>query len=268
MATLKKPARREVPADWEAQLAELSPPTSKFTWLKLLWEPGYPWEHVERFLIYQMVPERAMTSELQRGVLEQLQHPLPPSKMGNYYDTVLGAFVNNPDCLITERAYWLYRDTGCWGRPYWVIQGDHGGHKRWFSEVEKKFLRLAGLPSESPAPGDLPYAPFDNRVLEQLTAQDLMRHEQSDLRFRKAKLGGVYDAKYDADEVAFREKLVAWLNTQVAQMDPERITKSLMVLDAPRSKADPREIERRLEIGEENFIKTGRTHGGLTLVSR
>lgn len=268
MATLKRPARRDVPADWEAQLAEISEPTNRFTYLKLLWEPGYPWEHVERFMIYQMVPERAMTSPFQLGVLEQLQHQLPPSKMGNYYDTVLGKFVNNPDCLITERAYWLYRETGCWGRPYWVIQGEHGGHKRWFTPLERKFLKLAGLPDEPPAPGDLAYAPFDERVKAKLVQQDLMKGAHSGLRYRKAKLAGVYDARYEEDERTFREQLIAWLKTQVDAMDGERITKSLMVLDAPRSKVDPGKYEERAEQAEQNFIETGRTHGGLKLVTR
>jgi hypothetical protein len=265
VTTLKRPARRDVPRDWEAELAELSPPTSKFTYLKLLWEPGYPWEPVERFLLYQLVPRRALTSEFQQAIVEQLEHPLPPSKMGNYYDAVLGTFVRNPDCLITERAYWLYRETGCWGRPYWVIQGDKGGHKRWFSEVEKKFLRLANLPSDPPAPGDLPYAPWDERVKAALATHDLMAGRQSDLRFRRAKLQGVYNARYEEDEEEFRRQLVDWLKTQVDAMDPERVTKSLMVLDAPRSKQDPRIIEERAAIAEHNFIKTGRTHGGLVL---
>jgi hypothetical protein len=264
----KRPARRDVPIEWEEQLAELSSPTDKFTHLKLLWEPGYPWEHVERFMIYQMIPRHGMNSPLQLAVLEQLEHPLPPSKMGNYYDTVLGRFVSNPDCLITERAYWLYRETGCWGRPYWVIQGTQGGHKRWFSPVEQKFLKLAGLPSDPPAPGDLPYAPFDERVMAKLTAQDMMKGTHSGLRFRKAKLGGVYDARYEDDETRFREELVAWLKTQVDEMDGERVTNSLMKLDAPRSKLDPRVIEERAEQAEENFIKTGRTHGGLKLITQ
>ena len=253
--------QRDVPADWAAHLAELSPTDNITSYLRLIWEPGYPWEPVNRWMVYQM--HRAHTVDAL--IREQLQHPLPPSKMGNYYDSVLGEFVRNPDCLITERAYWLYRETGCWGRPFWVIQGAHGGHKRWFSPSEKKSLKLAGLPTDPAAPGDLPYADFDNRVIAQLRAHDLLRDEEGSLLRMRELSQGAMDARRENQERRFREQLVKWLHTQVADIAPDA-HRSLVALDAPRSNADPREIEERQEIAEQNFIETGHTNGGRRLI--
>lgn len=269
---LVKPAQRDVPKEWEVQLAELSPPTNRFSWLKLIWEPGYPWEPVERYLIYQMVPRHGIPL----GFLEQLEDPHPPSAHGNYYDqhkewvdekgvSRRGQFIRNPDCIITERAWHLYRDTKCWGRPFWVIQGAEGGHKRWFSPNEKKFLKMAGLPTESPPPGDLPYADFDDRVMARLTTYDLLKGQHAGLRRKKTLLQGLYSSRYEEDERAFREQFVKWLAEQVTELDPERITKSMMKLDMPRIDMDDAKIQAMQEQAEENFIVHGRTHGGIKL---
>jgi hypothetical protein len=69
MTTLATPHRRLVPPEWERQLAELSPPTNRFSWLKLVWEPGRPDAVIERFIVYQMVPAHAVQTE----ILDQLQ---------------------------------------------------------------------------------------------------------------------------------------------------------------------------------------------------
>lgn len=259
MSTLKKPWQKEVPKEHEARLAEFSPQTEHFTWLKLIWEAGYPWEIVERYMIYQMVPRRAVIPE----ILEQLEHPLPPSKMGNYYDTVLQEFVRNEDCLITERAYWLFRETGCWGRPYWVIQGKKGGHKRWYSPTEKKFLKLAGLPHEPPAPGDLPYAEFSDLTLEALKRQDALKGVQGSLKRLKKALGNEqYSKRYEAENQEFRRQITAAIYDQVDEI-AEDVRKSLMKLDAPRNKFDPKKLEALQERAEQAFIETGSTKGNL-----
>jgi hypothetical protein len=146
-----------------------------------------------------------------------------------------------------------------------VIQGDEGGHKRWFSPVEKKFLKLAGLPPEPPAPGDLPYAEFDDRTMKRLQEWDLMKGQHSGLRRRRSLLQGLYSSRQEEEEQKFRIALVKWLAEQVTQLDGEKISKALMRLDAPRSKDDPKVMEERLEVAEENFVLYGRTNGGLRL---
>jgi len=264
MASLRRLVERDVPKAWEAQLREFSPPTTRFTYLKLRWEPGYPWESpVERWIIDQMIPEHAV----EEGILEQLRDYPPPSAMGNHYDAVLGEFVRNPDCLITERAWHTFRETRCWARPFWVIQGPNGGHKRWFSNVERNFLKLAGLPEEPPVPGDLEYADFDERVMAHLRAYDLLRNQHAGLKRKRDLLGGLQDARTEAEERRFREQMVKWLSDQVTEA-AEGVTESLMLMDAPRRDIDVREIERRDEQAMQNYIELGNSHGGAVVGSR
>lgn len=259
--------RRTVPKEAEDWLREYSPPTTRFKWLKLIHEEGYPWEPIDRFIIYEMLPEKIMEpdageeDQLLPMILEQLRHPLPPSEMGNYYDHALGEFVRNDDCLITERAWHMYRETGCWGRPYWVIQGENGGHKRFFSQTEKKLLKLAGLPSEPPDPGDLPFAEFDNRVKNQLAAQDMLRGIQT--RLKGAKEQGIAQnaLRQERLERQFREGLLKFLFAQVADIAKD-VHQSAIALDAPRMDSDrTKELERLSEEAEAAFLETGRTDG-------
>lgn len=264
MTTLRRLVEREVPKEWAAELAEFSPPTDRFTYLKLRWEPGYPWEEpADRWVIDQMIPEHAV----EIGVLEQLRDYPPPSQMGNYYDAVLGEFVRNPDCIITERAWHTFQATRCWARMFWVIQGPVGGHKRWFSNAEKGLLKLAGLPQEPPAIGDLPYADFDARVMAHLRVHDLLHNQHAGLKRKKELLGGLQDARTEAEERKFREQMVKWLADQVTEV-AEGVTESLMLMDAPRRDIDVKEIERRDEQATQNYIETGKSHGGAVLTRR
>lgn len=277
-AVLQNPMLLDVPAEWERQLAELSPRSDRFVWLKLIWEQGYPWEIIERYMIYEMIPERVMlaggrngkASLLHANVLEQLRHPLPPSQMGNYFDVHLnngeGEFVLNPDCLITERAWHLYRATGCWGRPYWVIQGEKGGHKRWFSDVESKLLRAKGLPPRPPEPSELPYAPFDERVRAQLVKHDVLKGRHDGLARQRTLLHGAHSARHAAEARAVREELVKWLTEQVSEFAPEA-HRALKALDmgprrGPVEDVDTRTLDRRAEQAVQNYLETGKSHGG------
>jgi hypothetical protein len=265
---LQRLFKRVVPKQWEDELAEISPSQSRFIWLKLIYEEGYPWEPVERYMIYQMTPERLMTKgTMMEYILEQLKDPDPPSAHGNYYDTVLEEFVRNPDCLITERAWHLYRETGCWGRPYWVIQGEKGGHKRWFTTVEKQLLRLAKLPTEPPAPGDLPYAEWDERVKKNLQILDMLRGEHGERRRAAAVAKGhsVQEEHEKEQQLELRKRLVAFLHEQVNEIAPDA-HQAMLKVDAGRkqtTRAEQIKIEKFYEQAEYDFITTGSSKSSL-----
>lgn len=258
---LRKLHQRAIPLEWERQLEELSPPNARFSWLKLLWEAGDPWDSpVDRFIIYQMTPAHVVKIGMP-DIFDELEGE-SPRKLGNYYDRVLERFVRNSDVSITQRAWELWRSTKlegvqAWGRPWWVIQGEHGGHKRWFSATEKKILRLNGFPSDPPLPGDLPYAPFDNRVVQQLQKHDLLRQTQGRLKAMREEA-----KRADAElEKGWRIELTKWLADQMADVAPD-IHRALLKLDAPRNPNAP-DWQKLQEKQEENFIETGRTDGVL-----
>lgn len=262
MAKLKRLFQRVVPEEWEKELAELdAPPNDRFPYLKLVYEPGYPWEPVERYMIYWMTPSRLMTEGLMGAIKEQLEDPHPPSKHGNYYDTVKETFIRNPDCLITERAWNMWQETHCWGRPYWVIQGEQGGHKRFFTTIEKQLLRMAHLPSEPPAPGDLPYAEWDDRVKARLGKLNMLHGEHGERRRAAALAKGhtVTEEREREQQIELRKQVIAFLAEQVAEIAPDA-HEALLKIDAgrvQRTKAEQIQIERTYEEAENDFIQTG-----------
>lgn len=260
---LQRLFRRVVPVEWEKELAELdAPPNDRFPWMKLIYEEGYPWEPVERYMIYTMIPARMRdSSELHQAVFEQLEDPHPPSAHGNYYDTVKEEFIRDPNCLITERAWHLFRETGCWGRPYWVIQGERGGHKRWFTRVERQILRMAKLPDTPPAPGDLPFAEWDDRVKKRLGMLNMLKGQHGERRRAAAEAKGhsVQMEREQEMQKQLRKDLLAFLKDQATEIAPD-VQAALYKVDAPRKYRDKAEqiaLEASMEEGEHIYVETG-----------
>lgn len=177
---------RPVPANWSRELATLTPKSETAPWLLLAWLPGDPWAPVQRWGIYEMVPLHAWWEIIQKhrhrghkaeqtweyNILQELEGPNPRDT--GYFDTVLNRFVS--DAAITRQEWELFHEHKAVPKIFWVIQGSHGGHQRFFSQAQQKLLRGAQLPAEPPAPGSLPYAEFDGRVLDLLARHDRLRN--------------------------------------------------------------------------------------------
>lgn len=171
--------------EWQRSLDRLAPPCERLASLHLCWEPGDPWYvedgdnvdqwydgAVERWIIYQLLPpERTPVV-----VLTDLRGPAP--RMRGRYDRYLERprFIPDPACNISQRQWLLYRETGRYGVPYWIVQGSRGGNKRRWNRTESIISRMHGGPKEPPLAGTLPYAPFDNRVIDQLAKLDRVRN--------------------------------------------------------------------------------------------
>ena len=171
-----------------------------------------------------------------------MQGPNPRDR--GYYDTVLKRFVS--DALVTRQEWELYQAQKAIPKLFWVIQGEHGGHKRTFTPLEQKYLALARLPTQPPAPGDLPYAEFDQRVLMQLARRD-----------RLQKLSGrlsPVEAESDAQMIELRRQLVGWLEEQV-RTDLE--SAKLDLGGVPRSGAKEDDPTGMIEESVHRFIQTG-----------
>lgn len=182
------PVAPETVATWQAQLEAAIPPSEHtVSHLRLVWEPGEPWAPVGRWFLYDCVPrsvfERSAQQKRMAGcpeydngdaVLIADLDGLNPRECGTY-DPILREFLTTSDRNCTERQWKLWHEHRVWGTPFWVIQGTHGGHKWAYNTAERKVLRYAGLPDLPPGPGALPYAPFDNRVLDKVLAYDRLR---------------------------------------------------------------------------------------------
>lgn len=80
------------------------------------------------------------------------------------------------DSIISLRQWELFRQYRCTSSRVWVVQGPDGGHPFAVSQAEQAFLQALGLPgSDTPPPGQLPYAEPDSRTWQRLGEYDRLR---------------------------------------------------------------------------------------------
>lgn len=239
---------RDVPVEWERDLARIAPRSTRVNWLKLIWEPGDPWEPVQRWEVREMVPR---LDYLPEGLLDALKGPDPrsegrmaeeygdcptcdgtgrtPALQARCYDCdgtgrqATGRMVWESDAIISRRQWELYRETGCYSQRFWIVQGSHGGHKWRFSPVEQSYLKSRGLPWDTPAPGDLPYADYDQRVHAKLVEMDrLLKWKEAlgwdERQANKQDAGTWMRRDRKAEEVAYAEATVKWLDRLVEDL--------------------------------------------------
>lgn len=232
-----------VPEAWSRRLADLGGTGSdRVHWPFLAWIPGEPWCPVQRWGIFEMIPasilrrdDMAQARDGGRGlVMEDLEGPHPRARW--HYDSTLGRMTPGQDAhgLVTLQEWQIFRETGCWARLTWVIQGVWGGHKRRLSQGEILTLRAFGRNGDVPAPGDLPYAPFDERVMAMLAEHDRVKEEYDKYRVAKLTMKGLRHRRREA-EVRFRERLLKWLDHQIEANVDEYATKAVYdeLADAP-----------------------------------
>ena len=234
-------------ARWRADLETLSPHHDQTSFLHLVYEPGWPWEPVGRLMLYDCPPLGVTKWEF----LEEVRGPSPDTK--THYDPITGQVTGTTLCNQTQ---WnIYQEIGRFSYPWWVIQGDKGGHKVQFTPREQVFLKGMDLPTSPPACGSLPYAPFDERVKVQIVKHDKLVKAYGDLKVMQhmATTGSSYQQEEDKQ---FRRKLMQWLADQVRDPIEERV-KMLVAMDAPRVrvKHDPQQL---LEESVERYVETGR----------
>lgn len=213
---------RDVPEAWERSLWLIAPPSEHLTWLKLRWEPGDAWEPIERWMIWQMRHPRFVRPE----VLAELRGPDPRSA-GHYCSRDSFSRCGERQCKnppnawrggrakLIDYAQWkLFQETGHYGTRWWCIQGDAGGHRHRLTAVESKVSRINGGASDTPAPGDLPYADFDLRTWRKVAELDRVRMWQGVIRYTERNHDQM-DAEEKEEGVKARVALWSWLESQV-----------------------------------------------------
>lgn len=236
---------------WQPALDRIAPRTARgHSHLRLMWEPGEPWEPVERWLIWEVMPvDRAMD-----GVQMDLEGP-PPRSFGRY-DHALGKFKRTRSSFVSQRQWEFHRETGLYGRPIWVVQGTEGGHKRHWSEFEQNLVMLKTdnpEPMYPPAPGDLCYAEPDQRTIAMLHALDLV-HAYGDLLHLSATHPHVLESLDRREKEAARdiaEQVWSWLHVQVE----ESMTLTRAMVNDIWDNANPDKAVPDYDGGTENFIE-------------
>lgn len=233
------------PSDFNHTLLSIWP-KERGTWFMAVWEPGEPGDPVERWVLYEMCPIDCLDPEIAAEF--KGADPATLTRYDRMRDLVI------PMTSITRGQWRLYHETGACGRMAWVVQGSNGGHKRFYTQLERRILRLLGRPSDAPAPGDLPYAPLDQRVLDQLIVHDRMRKHASSTD-AVVRIGAM--SREDGQR-ELRKYLVKWLGEQSEEWDPDAHRR-----DAA-SKSGTRRIDRQWDADYEKAAANYIEHGVFT----
>lgn len=243
------------PRDWVRKLRAVWPISDSQQWLHLRMFPesisketGYPISGSARWVLYTMTPPALIFDQTRLAMMDELPWwELPEDKQ-------FGRMM-----MVTTYQYAMWREYRCLARPYWCLQGSEGGTPMQYTMREVAILRANDLPTDVPNPGDLPFAPLDERVIQALQERD---------RFRQ--LGGALDrlrdpAKAAADvkaeeaeaETLFRTQFVKWFKDRMepnAEFIGRHLRKSENQADfRPATKAEANAADQ----WEDQYIATG-----------
>lgn len=219
---------RTAPASWTAELESFGgPPNRRVPWLALAWMAGEPYELVQRWVVYELVPwERllrtATSPERWERVQDLLSAYLGPSPASQRtWRQVGGVWKHVSDSPITQDQWTIGRAARAHANLFWIVQGSFGGHKVRFNPFEQVLLRTAGRPQELPAPGDLRYVGWDGRVLHQLAEQarlaETCRTIAAGAVDLEARTEVHHYAERKARESIARAQILRWLDAQLAR---------------------------------------------------
>lgn len=195
------------PADWARALRAISPVTTAYSHLRPYW-----YRAGGRWVLYDCLPvELIDPAALQGGMVTGRE--------------ILAALTGAPPreraladvCpYVSDLQHEFFRRYRVYARPFWVLQGETGGHQVTFTPWQQNVLAAKGLPTRPPAIGSLPACPFDNRAIQQL--QHLNRlHTLEDSVDRLRRSGSAEAAAAEQERVAreIREAELAFIVQQV-----------------------------------------------------
>lgn len=228
---------RPFPAEWMTRLREVSPISDVVSWLSPRWHPDY-----QRWILYECVPVRYVTDN---ALIEELQGPDPESPEGQHL-------------TVSRYQQEMFRAHRVHARPSWVIQGANGGHQVIYGDSTKELCRAKNLPTEPPAIGSLPYAPFDERVVRQIQRMSKLTKVRGDLAEFKRRYGKVENWKREQRD-ALREartEYVSFINEQFGDADEFKTAYRKGELEhAPTTDTN---YDEQNELADHRYIETGR----------
>jgi hypothetical protein len=202
--------------EWEAELERITPRSDRLSYLLIRWHPGFVrpgfinnrgvemrkarWIPVERWIIYQLNPNPRTYPQL-------LWAPVP--RTGNRLRV---RPVVDLARKAMDRVQWsIYLETGRYAQPFWVVQGDRGGHKRNYSDIESRLSLFHGGPAAPPSLGELPYAEPDERTFSKLRMLDQVRFWNKALSIEERD-PDFFDAEDQEVLKDFRRQLWNWMD--------------------------------------------------------
>lgn len=190
--------------DWIDELRRVSPISRVHSYLMPYW-----YRVGQRWVLYDVLPIEAIDDELDTGsgfTGAELRVIMDGPRPSERLDPV----------PISDTQHEMWRVWHGFARPYWVLQGDQGGHQVHFSPDQSTALLRMGLPSEPPKIGDLNPCPFDNRVIQQLQHLNRLHQFQDSIdRLRQSGSPEAAKAEQERIERMVRESEMAFIEAQM-----------------------------------------------------
>jgi hypothetical protein len=197
------------PAEWEEELRRISPINTIHSHLRFYW-----YRAASRWVLYDVLPVEQIPDDLDTGSmlsgrdLKEIMAGPRPSEREDFQDL--------DTWPVSDTQHEMFRVWRGFARPFWVLQGDAGGHQVKFSPDQSSALLRMGLPAEPPRVGELPPCPFDNRAVQQL--QHLNRlHQLEDSIDRLRQSGSPEAARAEQERVErqIRDSEMAFIEAQM-----------------------------------------------------
>lgn len=210
---------------WQAQLDALAPPSPVKSRLVIRWHSGREyyddalerlvWQPIERWLVWEVLPTATMSPRF-----PAVRRMAGPRREGGVDWNHPGLFgvpgLMDLDRTCCDRGQWqLYLETGQYARIVWVIQGSQGGHQRRFDEWQQLLMSRRQLPKDPPYPGELPYAPVDERVWRQLRILRMQAPLWTTISDQAEKAWHTLDQEEQDGALAARQALADWSEQQM-----------------------------------------------------
>lgn len=229
---------RDVPPEWERRLREISPVSDTHSWLAFRW-----FDEAQRWVLYDCLPIRFVDDNEK---IADLAGPDPESPEGEFV-------------LVSRYQQEMFRKHRVLANPCWVIQGTKGGHRASYDRATMEDHRALGLPTEPPKAGALPYADFDERVVQKLVEMSKLVRFKNDFGEFKKRFGTVEAQKREAKDAlrAARERYVRFINSQFEDGDAE-LQAAYGKGELDHAPTTDKEYVKENEDADRKYIETGR----------
>ena len=150
-----------IPFPWETELRAISPINTIHSHLRAYW-----YRSAQRWVLYDVLPVELIVDDMNTGSgisgaeFKMIVNGPRPSEREDFKDL--------DHWPISDTQHEMFRLYRGFARPFWILQGEQGGHQHQFSPFQAEQLLRMGLPAEPPRIGSLPPCPFDNRAIRQL----------------------------------------------------------------------------------------------------